>query len=149
MSEHDIDQSLVQLRQAMRLCFEYQQSMLSVAYYIKNKQRFPVVKGYKHFSDALSPRHTLLWGTWAWDFLPSYFFEYYLDSRSFEEQGLYLKAALLQCTQFRMRLKKLDRAQQHFRKIYLIARLTGPLIERIEVSDNAVFIICQRSAQQL
>lgn len=96
MSEHDIDQSLVQLRQAMRLCFEYQQSMLSVAYYIKNKLRFPVVKGYKHFSDALSPRHTLLLGTWAWDFLPSYFFEYYLDSRSFEEQGLYLKAALLQ-----------------------------------------------------
>ena len=61
MSEHDIDQSLVQLRQAMRLCFEYQQSMLSVAYYIKNKLRFPVVKSYKHFSDAHSPRHTLLW----------------------------------------------------------------------------------------
>ncbi len=96
MSAHDIDQSLVQLRQAMRLCFEYQQSMLSVAYYIKNKLHFPRLTGWQHYSKSLYDGGTLRLRTWAWNFLPSFFFDYHLDSRSFEKQGLYVKASLLQ-----------------------------------------------------
>ena len=78
------DESLLKLRQALRLYFEFQQSMLNIALYVKNRLSFQEsMRGWPKYSDPVKEARKLPPGTWAWDFLPGYSFEYYMGERTF------------------------------------------------------------------
>ena len=90
----NIDKALVNLRASMRLVYEYQQHMLRIAEFIRKQTNFPEFKGAFWYSDGLyrSSRDyynereqyfvSIYPQMWAWDFLPSYSFEYYLGAKS-------------------------------------------------------------------
>ena len=78
------DESLLKLRQALRLYFEFQQSMLNIALYVKNRLSFQEsMQSYPKYSVPVKEARKLPPGTWAWDFLPGYCFEYYMGERTF------------------------------------------------------------------
>lgn len=78
------DESLLKLRQALRLYFEFQQSMLNIALYVKNRLSFQEsMLSYPKYSYHVKDKYELYPGTWAWDFLPGYCFEYYMGERTF------------------------------------------------------------------
>lgn len=78
------DESLLKLRQALRLYFEFQQSMLNIALYVKNRLSFQAsMRGRPKYSEPVRDKYELSLGTWAWDFLPGYCCEYYMGGRTF------------------------------------------------------------------
>ena len=75
--------ALNEVRKAHRLIFSYQERMLSLVKFIRNKLDFNDLYGVKHFSNPLSQsrgRIKLFDGIWVWDFLYTYVFEYYIGS---------------------------------------------------------------------
>lgn len=74
--------AMADVRKAHRLIYSYQQRMLDLIYFIKSKLDFPSFLGEKRFSnDIYKKRNGYLLlpdNMWAWDFLYSYMFEYYL-----------------------------------------------------------------------
>lgn len=79
-----LEEALCNVRKAHRLLHDYQTRMLDLAYYIKTKLGMPGFEGKKHFSDPISAQSKKnIWrDMWAWDFLYSYVYEYYLGYRS-------------------------------------------------------------------
>lgn len=86
----EFNNALCDVRRAHRLIYSYQQRMLDLAYFIKTKLDFPDFHGKKRFSGDISKnrssRYLRIWNDmWAWDFLYSYTFEYYLGEIKLED----------------------------------------------------------------
>ncbi len=79
----EFNDALCDVRKAHRLIYSYQQRMLDLAYFIKTKLDFPDFQAKKGFSEDISKnrrsKYLRIWNDmWAWDFIYSYMFEYYL-----------------------------------------------------------------------
>lgn len=86
----DFERAMLNVRRAHRLIYDYQRRMLDLIEFIRNKLDFPPiyggVGGTKHFSNPLYRSNNndyfqVSKEDWAWDFLPSYEFEYYLGEK--------------------------------------------------------------------
>lgn len=85
----NLSDALEEVRKAHRLIHSFQERMLSLIRFIQTKLDFPDYLGKKHFSDPITRRNSNNYykipsNMWAWDFLYSYVFEYYLGDGSFE-----------------------------------------------------------------
>lgn len=79
---NQLQEALCNVRKAHRLLHDYQTRMLDLAYFIKIKLDMPGFQGIKHFSETIGSGYKNVWrDMWAWDFLYSYVFEYYLSSK--------------------------------------------------------------------
>lgn len=76
--------------------------MLDLAHFIKSKLGMREFRGFKHFSNPIygpSKGHSRLniWHRmWAWDYLYSYLFEYYLGEQKTSDQPHFYKLSLIQ-----------------------------------------------------
>lgn len=79
-----LGKALYNVRKAHRLLHDYQTRMLDLAYFIKTKLGMPNFTGKKHFSNPISSQSDKnIWrDMWAWNFLYSYVFEYYLGVKN-------------------------------------------------------------------
>ena len=82
----EFNQALCDVRKAHRLIYAYQSKMLDLTYFIKSKLDFSGFGGNKLFSNTIEKKRDAydrlkIWkDMWAWDFLYSYVFEYYLGN---------------------------------------------------------------------
>jgi len=85
----ELQEALCDVRKAHRLIYSYQSRMLDLVNFIAAKLDFDnVTEGSKHFSDPITARKGTLrvWNDmWAWDFLYSYVFEYYLGEMGLDD----------------------------------------------------------------
>lgn len=96
--------ALQDVRRAHRILYVYQRRMLDLVHFIQGKLDMPVkdLCGIKHFSKPIYGRsigHTPLniWPTmWAWDYLYSYLFEYYLGEKEAGDKLHNYKLSLIQ-----------------------------------------------------
>ena len=93
----NLTDALEEVRKAHRLIHSFQERMLSLMRYIQTKLDFPNYLGVKHFSNPIGVYSRgnyqdylkVYSDMWAWDFLYSYVFEYYLGEGSFENDDLF------------------------------------------------------------
>lgn len=84
LTKEKFNQALCDVRKAHRLIYAYQHKMLDLSYFIKSKLDFPEYGGNKLFSNTIEKKRDsydnlkVFKDMWAWDFLYSYVFEYYL-----------------------------------------------------------------------
>lgn len=77
-----LQEALCNIRRAHRLLHDYQTRMLDLTYFIKMKLDMPMFHGVKHFSRTIGgSSKNISRDMWAWDFLYSYVYEYYLGSK--------------------------------------------------------------------
>lgn len=80
----NLSNALLDVRRAHRILYAYQKRMSDLAYFIKRKLDMPKFRGFKHFSRPISKSSgylTIRHDMWAWDYLYSYLFEYYLGKK--------------------------------------------------------------------
>jgi len=93
LTNKEVDAALTDVRKAYRLLYQYQKRVLDVVYYIREKYNMPEFVGAKRFSDPIGKTRRckeeyetvdlkIFRDMWAWDFLYSYEFEYYLGCRN-------------------------------------------------------------------
>ena len=73
--------------------------MSDLAYFIKRKLDMPKFRGFKHFSKPISKNRgylTIWHDMWAWDYLYSYLFEYYLGKKETGDKRHDYKLSLIQ-----------------------------------------------------
>ena len=100
----NLSKALLDVRRAHRILYAYQRRMLDLVHFIQSKLDIPVkdLCGIKHFSKPIYGRsigHTPLniWPTmWAWDYLYSYLFEYYLGEKEAGDKLHNYKLSLIQ-----------------------------------------------------
>ena len=98
----NLSKALLDVRRAHRILYAYQRRMSDLAYFIKCKLDMPDFYGIKHFSKPIYGRskgHSRLniWHTmWAWDYLYSYLFEYYLGVQKTSDEAYEYKFSLIQ-----------------------------------------------------
>lgn len=100
----NLSNALLDVRRAHRILYAYQRRMLDLVHFIQSKLGMPVkdLCGIKHFSKPIYGRsigHTPLniWPTmWAWDYLYSYLFEYYLGEKEAGDKLHNYKLSLIQ-----------------------------------------------------
>ena len=92
-SKDDLDDSLYEVRKAYRLLKEYQERILNIVFYIKEKLSMPEVIGDRWFCDPLRKKKNgylkLFPGMWSWDFMYSYEFEYNFGDVELDENREY------------------------------------------------------------
>lgn len=98
----NLSNALLDVRRAHRILYAYQRRMSDLAYFIKCKLGMPDFYGFKHFSNPIYGRskgHSRLniWhDMWAWDYLYSYLFEYYLGVQKTSDEAYEYKFSLIQ-----------------------------------------------------
>ena len=98
----NLSKALLDVRRAHRILYAYQRRMSDLAYFIKCKLDMPDFYGFKHFSNPIHGRrkgHSRLkiWhDMWAWDYLYSYLFEYYLGEKEAGDKLHNYKLSLIQ-----------------------------------------------------
>ena len=101
-STKNLSNALIDVRRAHRLLYAYQRRMSDLAYFIKCKLGMPKFRGFKHFSNPIYGRskgHSRLsiWhDMWAWDYLYSYLFEYYLGEQKTSDEAYEYKLSIIQ-----------------------------------------------------
>lgn len=91
--------ALQDVRRAHRILYAYQKRMSDLAYFIKRKLDMPKFRGFKHFSRPISKNRgylTIRHDMWAWDYLYSYLFEYYLGKKEAGDKLHDYKLSLIQ-----------------------------------------------------
>ena len=97
-----LSEALLDVRRAHRILYAYQRRMLDLAHFIKSKLGMLEFYGIKHFSKPIYGRsigHTPLnirLDMWAWDYLYSYLFEYYLGEKEAGDKRHNYKLSLIQ-----------------------------------------------------
>ncbi|MDE7386259.1 MAG: hypothetical protein K2N28_03885 [Muribaculaceae bacterium] len=89
-----IRQALCDVRKAHRIIYAYQKRMMDIVRFIGNKLDFPFVEGYKHFSNGAPKKISS--GTWAWDYLYTYLYEYYLGTKVNPENNIEYALSIFQ-----------------------------------------------------
>ena len=98
----NLSNALLDVRRAHRILYSYQRRMLDLVHFIQSKLDMREFRGIKHFSKPIYGRsigHTPLniWPTmWAWDYLYSYLFEYYLGEKEAGDKLHNYKLSLIQ-----------------------------------------------------
>ena len=98
----NLSEALLDVRRAHRILYAYQRRMLDLAHFIQSKLDMPEFRGFKHFSNPIygpSKGHSRLniWhDMWAWDYLYSYLFEYYLGVQKTSDEAYEYKLSLIQ-----------------------------------------------------
>ena len=98
----NLSEALLDVRRAHRILYAYQRRMLDLAHFIQSKLDMPEFRGFKHFSNPIygpSKGHSRLniWhDMWAWDYLYSYLFEYYLGEKETSDKLHDYKLSLIQ-----------------------------------------------------
>ncbi|WP_297177068.1 hypothetical protein [uncultured Porphyromonas sp.] len=101
-TSENLSKALLDVRRAHRILYAYQRRMSDLAYFIKCKLGMPDFYGFKHFSNPIYGRskgHSRLniWhNMWAWDYLYSYLFEYYLGVQKTSDEAYEYKFSLIQ-----------------------------------------------------
>lgn len=93
----NLSEALEEVRKAHRLTHSFQERMLSLIKFIQTKLDFPEYLGIKHFSAPIGVYSRGKYqdylkihpNMWAWDFIYSYVFEYYLGEDSFENGDVF------------------------------------------------------------
>lgn len=85
-----LKEALIEVRKAHRLVYSFQERMLSLMKFISARLDLPEFSGVKHYSAPIKKfqgRDELeIWnGMWAWDYLYSYVFEYFLGGKTLED----------------------------------------------------------------
>ncbi len=98
-TETKIDKLFIDVRNAFRLLKEYQEKVLSIVYFIKEKTRCAdIINGEKKYSCPISMNancyNNLSKDMWGWDFLYGYQFQYNLGS--FEDESRIVQMSILQ-----------------------------------------------------
>ena len=91
--------ALQDVRRAHRILYAYQRRMLDLAHFIKCQLKMPDFRGFKHFSRPISKNSgylTIRHDMWAWDYLYSYLFEYYLGEKEADDKQHNYKLSLIQ-----------------------------------------------------
>lgn len=94
--------ALQDVRRAHRILYAYQRRMLDLVHFIQSKLDMREFRGFKHFSNPIHGRrkgHSRLkiWhDMWAWDYLYSYLFEYYLGKKEAGDKLHDYKLSLIQ-----------------------------------------------------
>ena len=94
--------ALQDVRRAHRILYAYQRRMLDLVHFIQSKLDMREFRGFKHFSNPIHGRrkgHSCLkiWhNMWAWDYLYSYLFEYYLGKKETGDKRHDYKLSLIQ-----------------------------------------------------
>ena len=94
--------ALQDVRRAHRILYAYQRRMLDLVHFIQSKLDMREFRGFKHFSNPIHGRrkgHSRLkiWhDMWAWDYLYSYLFEYYLGEKEADDKQHNYKLSLIQ-----------------------------------------------------
>lgn len=78
-----LDAALCEVRKAHRLIYSYQERMLSLVHYIQHRLGYSSFEGVKHFSEDIKRNRQsgalkIHDDMWAWDFIYSYLFEYFI-----------------------------------------------------------------------
>lgn len=96
MENNNLKQGTENIRKAFRLLYQYQHCIQSLVEYVKSKYGFEnKTVGYKRFSNPI--RRTTycnktynanleISGLWAWDYLYSYEFEYFMGSKNINKK---------------------------------------------------------------
>lgn len=95
----NLSNALLDVRRAHRILYVYQKRMSDLAYFIKCKLGMPKFRGFKHFSRPISKNSrylTIRHDMWAWDYLYSYLFEYYLGKKEAGDKLHDYKLSLIQ-----------------------------------------------------
>ena len=95
----NLSNALIDVRRAHRILYAYQRRMSDLAYFIKCKLDMPKFRGFKHFSRPISKNsgYLTIWhDMWAWDYLYSYLFEYYLGEKETGDKPHNYKLSLIQ-----------------------------------------------------
>ena len=95
----NLSNALLDVRRAHRILYAYQKRMSDLAYFIKRKLDMPKFRGFKHFSRPISKNSgylTIRHDMWAWDYLYSYLFEYYLGKKEAGDKLHDYKLSLIQ-----------------------------------------------------
>ena len=95
----NLSNALLDVRRAHRILYAYQKRMSDLAYFIKRKLDMPKFRGFKHFSRPISKSSgylTIRHDMWAWDYLYSYLFEYYLGKKEAGDKLHDYKLSLIQ-----------------------------------------------------
>lgn len=96
--KQEAEKAMMNVRKAFRMLATYQQRMLSIADYIRNRSGIKSAGFYgaKRFSDPIhrcqqeedyDAKLKIFPTMWAWDFLYGYFFEYYLGKHSMQTKS--------------------------------------------------------------
>ena len=91
--------ALQDVRRAHRILYAYQRRMLDLVHFIQSKLGMPEFRGFKHFSRPISKSSgylTIRHDMWAWDYLYSYLFEYYLGEQKTSDEAYEYKLSLIQ-----------------------------------------------------
>jgi len=97
LSKKEIEGALIDVRKAHRLIYQYQRRVLDIVLYIREKYKMPEFAGVRRFCAPIGSRSgmkneydekllRLPKDMWAWDYLYSYQFEFYLGLRSIEKK---------------------------------------------------------------
>ena len=95
----NLSYALLDVRRAHRILYAYQRRMSDLAYFIKCKLDMRKFRGFKHFSRPISKNsgYLTIWhDMWAWDYLYSYLFEYYLGEKEAGDKLHNYKLSLIQ-----------------------------------------------------
>lgn len=99
LSKKEIEEALCDVRKAHRLIYQYQRRVLDIVLYIREKYKMPEFAGVRRFCAPIGSRSGLKSeydekllrlpkDMWAWDYLYSYQFEFYLGLRDFEKKQI-------------------------------------------------------------
>lgn len=80
MKNKNLDKSLVEVRKAYRILFDYQTRILDLISYISSKTHFSYNGGYSKFSNSGPNNGRGKLDLWAWDWLNFYFYEFNFGS---------------------------------------------------------------------
>ena len=88
----NLKDALIEVRKAHRLVESYQERMLSLVNFIATRLDFHSMEGVKHFSNPIHPYRDgvhlhVVPRMWAWDFLYSYTFEYYVGDVKLDDSS--------------------------------------------------------------
>ena len=98
-TSENLSNALLDVRRAHRILYAYKKRMSDLAYFIKRKLDMPKFRGFKHFSRPISKSSgylTIRHDMWAWDYLYSYLFEYYLGKKEAGDKLHDYKLSLIQ-----------------------------------------------------
>lgn len=81
-----LQDAFCEVRKAHRLIYEYQRRMQDLTWFIKNKLGFPEYSGWKFFSNTISHKHIIEHDLWAWDWIYTYVFDYFLGYKTLNDE---------------------------------------------------------------
>lgn len=99
LTNKEVDAALTDVRKAHRLLYQYQKRVLDIVYYIREKYDMPEFVGAKRFSNPIGKTRrckdeyenvnlNVFRDMWAWDFLYSFEFEYYLGCKNTDSRQI-------------------------------------------------------------